>query len=103
VLAALDLGEAFEVVHSAEDEPYGKPHPGIYLTAAERLGVDPVACVAIEDSVAGVVAAKAARMAAVAVPEDRGDPRFGIADAVLDSLADLAGWLDGVLGSTSPA
>lgn len=89
VLGALGLGDAFEVVHSADDEPYGKPHPGTYLTTAGLLGVAPTACLAIEDSVNGVIAAKAARMTCVAVPVDLDDPRFGIADAVLPSLADL--------------
>jgi HAD superfamily hydrolase (TIGR01509 family) len=89
VLAKLGLAGTFEVVHSADDEPFGKPHPGIYLTTAARLGVAPTACLAIEDSVNGVIAAKAARMACVAVPLDLDDPRFGIADLVLPSLADL--------------
>jgi sugar-phosphatase len=93
VLARFDLD--FDVVHSAEDEAFGKPHPAIYLTTADRLGVAPTRCLAVEDSVNGVVAAKAARMACVAIPEPslRGDRRFGVADAVLDSLAALAVWL----------
>ena len=51
----------------------------------------PAECLAIEDSFNGVLAAKAARMKCVAVPEPtpRADPRFCIADAVLDSLEDL--------------
>ena len=89
VLARFGLDGAFEVVVSADAEPYGKPHPGIYLTAADRLGVAPTACVAIEDSLNGVIAAKAARMRAVAIPLDPADPRFGVADAVITSLADL--------------
>ncbi len=91
VLEKLGLTGCFRVVQSAEFEPYGKPHPGVYLTAARRLGVAPEACVAIEDSVTGVVAAKAAKMACLAVPAPtaKDDRRFGIADAVLPSLADL--------------
>lgn len=93
VLERFDLAGTFEVVVSADGEPYGKPHPGIYLTAADRLAVAPTACVAIEDSLNGVIAAKAARMRAVAIPLDPADPRFGVADAVLTSLADLDGAL----------
>jgi len=79
--AALDrlgLTEAFRCVYSAEEEPYGKPHPGVYLTAARKLGVAPEACCAIEDSPNGVLAAKAAKMTCVAVPDRMmaGDPRF---------------------------
>jgi len=91
VTGRLGLAEEFEVAYSAEEEEYGKPHPGVYLTTARRLGVPAAECVAVEDSFNGVLAAKAARMKCVAVPEpsQRRDPRFSIADVVLDSLADL--------------
>ena len=91
VTERLGLADGFEVIYSAEEEEYGKPHPGVYLTTARRLDIAPVDCLAIEDSFNGVLAAKAARMKCVAVPEaaQRHDPRFSIADAVLDSLADL--------------
>jgi len=96
VLDHFDLAGEFAVVRSAEDEPYGKPHPGVFLTAAAELGVVPDRCLVWEDAPAGVLAAKAARMACVAVPEaaERDRPAFAIADAVLDSLeeADPALW-----------
>ena len=55
------------------------------------LGVPPTRCVAIEDSLNGVIAAKAARMICVAVPEMGPDERapFAVADLVLGSLLDL--------------
>ena len=88
VLDHFGLSGEFALVHSAEDEPYGKPHPGVFLTTAGRLGVAPDRCLVWEDAPAGVLAAKAARMACVAVPEpaERDQPAFAIADAVLDSL-----------------
>jgi sugar-phosphatase len=91
VLDRLDLAHRFEVVHSAEDERNGKPHPAVYLTAAAKLSVDPAQCLAIEDSPNGVVSAKAAGMACLAVPDEgtAADVRFAQADAVLTSLADL--------------
>jgi beta-phosphoglucomutase-like phosphatase (HAD superfamily) len=46
----------------------GKPHPEAYLTAAERLGVDPRECIAIEDSPTGVASAEAAGALVIAVP-----------------------------------
>lgn len=87
-LERFSLAGEFDLVHSAEDEPFGKPHPAVFLTAAERLGVAPDRCLVWEDAPAGVLAAKAARMACVAVPEpaERARPAFAIADAVLDSL-----------------
>ena len=96
VLDYFGWADAFELVHSAEDEPYGKPHPGVFLTAATRLGVAPDRCLVWEDAPAGVLAAKAARMACVAVPEtaERDHPAIALADAVLGSLeeADEAMW-----------
>lgn len=88
VLDHFGLAGSFAVVHSAEDEQYGKPHPGVYLSCAAKLGVRPEQCLAWEDAPAGVLAAKAAGMACVAVPEpaERHNGAFAIADAVLDSL-----------------
>ena len=91
VLDGFGLRDHFEVVHSAEDEPYGKPHPGIYLTAAGKLGVDPALCLAIEDSPNGVLAAKDAGMRCIALPDKSvaDDPRIGRADAVVTKLTDI--------------
>jgi sugar-phosphatase len=91
VLAHLGMEGRFSVICSAEDERYGKPHPAVFLSAAEALGVTAERCVVFEDSTAGVLAAKAAKMACVAVPEasDRGSKLIAIADLVLDSLEDL--------------
>lgn len=93
-----NLSPRFATVHSAEFEPYGKPHPGVFLSAAASLGVDPRRCLVFEDSAAGVLAAKAGRMSVVAVPvrDDLAQPAFALADLVLDSLEHLdAAWLDG--------
>ena len=85
------LRSRFAVVHSAEVEEYGKPHPAVFVTTARSLGVPPRRCVVWEDAPAGVVAAKAASMACIAVPEEgEGDhPAFGIADLVVDSLVEV--------------
>ncbi|HWD97271.1 MAG TPA: hexitol phosphatase HxpB [Acidimicrobiales bacterium] len=91
------LLERFETIHSAEFEDYGKPHPGVFLSAALSLEIAPPACLVLEDSAAGVLAAKAATMTVIAVPviEDRARPEFSIADLVLSSLEDLTpDWLD---------
>lgn len=96
-LEHFDLSDRFASVHSAEFEPYGKPHPGVFLTAATSLGVAPTRCLVFEDSTAGVIAARAASMSLVAVPtrEDRGEVEYLLADLVLDSLDDLStDWLD---------
>src|SRR6185437_1555082 len=92
-LEHFDLRDRFTLIHSAEDEEYGKPHPAVYLTAASKLGAPPKRCLAWEDAPAGVLAAKAASMACIAVPEsgEGTDPAFGLADLVVDSLADVDG------------
>ena len=89
VLDRLGLQQTFEVRCSAADEVRGKPHPAVYLSAARRLGVPPEACLAFEDSVAGVRSALAAglRVVAVPAPESFHLPAFDEADWKLPSLA----------------
>jgi len=101
-LSHFGLESRFAAIHSAEFEPYGKPHPGVFLTTATSLGVAPTACLVFEDSSAGLLAAKAARMTCVAVPApgERLLPAFAIADLVLPSLLELTPeWLDDVFGN----
>jgi sugar-phosphatase len=88
VVEQLGIRPYLSVLQSAEHEPYGKPHPAVYIEAARRLNVPSERCLAFEDSPAGLLAAKAARMQCIAVPpaEMRDDRRYCIADAVLDSL-----------------
>jgi HAD superfamily hydrolase (TIGR01509 family) len=91
VLEALDIGERLDAVVSAQDEEHGKPHPAVYLTAAAKLAVPPAACLAFEDAVNGVIAAKAARMRTVMVPAGSsiGDPRVVLADVHLTTLLEI--------------
>jgi len=60
VLDRLRMRERFEIVHSAELEARGKPDPAVVLTAASRLRVPPEECVALENSIVGLRAARAA-------------------------------------------
>lgn len=91
VLEMFDLRDSFDALASAEKLPYSKPHPQVYMDCAAKLGVDPLACVALEDSVNGMIASKAARMRSIVVPAEEGrhDPRFALANAKLTSLVDL--------------
>lgn len=99
-LRRLGLDSTFEVVCSGEHEPHGKPHPAVFLTTASRLAVPATSCVVFEDSLPGVIAAKAARMRCVAVPmpAQRGRLQFAIADAQLPSLAAVDDALLAALG-----
>jgi mannitol-1-/sugar-/sorbitol-6-/2-deoxyglucose-6-phosphatase len=85
---------------SAFDEVNGKPAPDVYLAAAAKLGVSPAACLAIEDSPNGVLAAKAAGMRCLAIPDPLlvGDPRYGHADLILVTLEGLGDQARRVLG-----
>ncbi|WP_318377330.1 hexitol phosphatase HxpB [Enterobacter sp.] len=91
VLAMFELTDYFDALASAGTLPYSKPHPQVYLDCAAKLGVDPLTCVALEDSVNGMIASKAARMRSVVVPEEanQNDPRYALADVKLHSLAEL--------------
>lgn len=91
VVDKLNIRNYFDLLYSAEFEPYGKPHPGIFITAAKKLGSDPKHCLVIEDSLNGVIAAKAARMLCVAVPEleKQNDSKFSIADFQLKSMKEF--------------
>ncbi|MGY5957362.1 hexitol phosphatase HxpB [Kosakonia sp. BK9b] len=91
VLAMFDLRDNFDALASAEALPYSKPHPQVYLDCAAKLGVEPLCCVALEDSVNGMIASKAARMRSIVVPdaEHRADPRYVLANVKLDSLQQL--------------
>lgn len=67
-LAAIGLPH-FSFSVSRDDVANGKPHPEPYLKAAERLGLPPSACLAIEDSPTGARSAKAAGMITVGWPQ----------------------------------
>ena len=67
ILDLNELRQHLPVVVALEDTTRGKPDPQVFLTAAERLGVDPKRCVVFEDAPVGVRAAKAAGMKAVGV------------------------------------
>jgi HAD superfamily hydrolase (TIGR01509 family) len=86
------LDECFAATVSSEEVAHGKPSPDVYLEAAQRLGVAPEACAAVEDSLNGILAAKAARMRVVAIPNRRYPPdaeALAEADLVLESLREL--------------
>lgn len=88
VLKGIQVQSRFDVICSAENEAFGKPHPAVFLTAAKKLGIAPEKCLVLEDSVPGVIAAKAAKMKCLAVPDahERENPQFSIADAIVDDL-----------------
>lgn len=86
-----ELSAYFDAVCSADAVEYGKPHPAVFLYAANQLQAQQHECLVLEDSLNGVIAAKAARMKVIAVPDAHQlhNPAFSIADLVLPSLVHL--------------
>lgn len=91
VVDGLGIRDFFDHIYSAEHEAYGKPNPAAFITTADLLGVPVQNCLVFEDSPAGVLAAKAARMKCVAVPEAgaKDHPFIQTADVVIDSLEEF--------------
>ena len=76
VLDILGLVDEFDVVVTRDDVEHGKPDPEMHLLAARELGIEPEECLAIEDSPAGVKAALAADMEAIAVTTELTRQKF---------------------------
>ena len=92
VLELSGLADEFAVAISSDEVPRGKPSPDVYLEAARRLGAEPAASVAIEDSGNGIRAGKAAGMPVIAIPNRALPPEpeaLALADQVIDSLERL--------------
>ena len=88
-LQTFGLLNHFRVIRNRDDVAHAKPAPDLYLSALEGLGVGAGEAIAIEDSPNGAVAAKAAGLYVVAVPNGvTRQLQFERADLVLDSLAD---------------
>ncbi len=105
-LARASLREHFSVIVTAEDVREGKPHPGGFLKALASLNetqaqhIQPHECLVIEDSIAGVEAAKRAGMFCVAVTTSFAAEALRAADAILPSLLEFD--LMRLAGATEP-
>ena len=86
ILEKIGLLEAFDAIADGTDITRSKPHPDVFLVAAERLGVCPSACAVVEDANSGIVAAKQAGMLAIAIGEAR---KSANADMRINHLSDL--------------
>lgn len=93
--AALDaagLRPLFDTTIAGGEATGRKPDPGPYLAAAARLGLDPGACVALEDSPTGCRSARAAGMRVIGVPSVPGVSLDGEADVTFSSLLEPGLW-----------
>lgn len=91
VLQTFALQNSFDAVASANFCNYGKPNPEVYLLCAKQLQVNPAQCVCFEDSINGMIAAKAAKMKCVVVPYPNmaKDLRWSLANLQLSSLVNF--------------
>ena len=91
VVDKLGIRSFLEAIASAEDLPFGKPHPQVYMDCARLLAVSPLQCICFEDSFNGMISAKAARMTCVVIPapDQSALAKWGAADLQLASLLDF--------------
>jgi beta-phosphoglucomutase family hydrolase len=89
-LDVLGFTSFFAAIVTAEDVRQGKPHPEVFLTAAQRIGVKPGSGVVFEDALVGIAAAHAAGMKVAAVTTTEPREKLGHADWVVDRLDELS-------------
>jgi HAD superfamily hydrolase (TIGR01509 family) len=93
------IKDYFDVIVTGDEIQRGKPHPDIYLLIVEKLHLDTVSCLVIEDALAGIAAAKAANMCVAAIPDTRFVDRRKYtkqADYVLGDLSEIPALIHGV-------
>ena len=86
LIAAMGIADLFHAVIDPAGVAHGKPAPDLFLTASHVLGVDPAACLGVEDAPAGVAAIHAAGMVALGIGTPDALPQ---ADAIIAGLADF--------------
>jgi beta-phosphoglucomutase len=89
-LDGLDLRRHFDAVVGAADVERGKPHPDVFLTAAERCGVAPEHCIVFEDAPLGVEAARRAGMRCVVLTTTLPASAFTAFDNVIAIVRDFS-------------
>jgi beta-phosphoglucomutase len=89
ILEALGLADCFQAIVSARDVRRGKPAADVFLAAAAMLGLPPGRCLVVEDVPAGIEAAHAAGMKAVAVTTTHPASQLAGADLVLRDLTEI--------------
>jgi beta-phosphoglucomutase len=90
-LDEMNLRRHFDAVVGAADVKQGKPHPDVFLKAAEKLGVNPADCIVFEDAPMGVEAARRAGMRAVVITTTLPAEAFEEFDNVIAIIKDYTG------------
>lgn len=87
ILGQIGLGDFFDAISDGTDITHSKPDPEVFQVAARKLGMEPTVCAVVEDALAGIKAAKAADMIAVALHGDA--ENCGLEDYDLASFSSL--------------
>lgn len=94
ILKKFDILHYFQTIRTSCEVKKGKPHPDVFLKAAEDLNIQPESCLVFEDTYAGVLAAKRAGMTVCAVADEFSlkykSEITEIADRYLDNIYDIA-------------
>jgi beta-phosphoglucomutase family hydrolase len=89
-MARLGIREYFDAIVSAEDVTLGKPHPEVFLKAAERIGCRPERCVVFEDAYAGIEAARAGGMRVIGIATTHSEEELTQADLAVRRMDKLS-------------
>lgn len=89
ILEKVELTEYFDAVSDGNTITHSKPHPEVFLKAAEYIGVKPEKCFVVEDAYAGIDAAKAANMSAVGIGDAAGYQRTDTPIKSFQELLDI--------------
>ena len=89
VFAQLQIQSLISASVTADDVANTKPDPEVYLTAAEYVGIPPALCIAFEDSLPGIHAAKSAGMQVVGVATTHKREELTVIDVIIDDFQDI--------------
>lgn len=84
IIKNLEIGSCFDSISDGYSVKQAKPAPDLFLHAAKNLGIEPAACIVVEDAVAGIEAARAAKMCVIGIGPKK---RVGNADFVFESVS----------------
>lgn len=84
IIKSLEIGSFFDSISDGYSVKQAKPAPDLFLHAATTLGIEPEACIVVEDAVAGIEAARAAKMFVIGIGPEK---RVGNADFVFEAVS----------------
>lgn len=90
IVDKVNLRNLFDVIVDGNDITHSKPHPEVFLAAAERLGLKPADCVVVEDAEAGIDAANIGGFLSAGIGQAA---KYAKTDIRLHALTDLATYL----------